>query len=94
MSDKLTINNAGTATLNGVHVAQGYFFAKYGVPRNVERLKTTKEEILSSDSVSQSLAYPNKSEPISCQGLLDCAASAVIASTNASGYIHYHLVVQ
>ena len=85
MTQKFEINNAGTATLNGAHVAQGYFFAKYGVPRNVERLKTTKEEILSSDSVSQSLADPNKSEPISCQGLLDCAASAVIASTNASG---------
>ena len=85
MTQKFEINNAGTATLNGAHVAQGYFFAKYGVPRNMERLKTTKEEILSSDSVSQSLADPNKSEPISCQGLLDCAASAVIASTNASG---------
>ena len=86
MSDKLTISNTGTATLNGVHVAQGYVFAKYGIPRNVERLKTTKEEILSSDSVSQSLADPNKSEPISCQGLLDCAASAVIASTDSNGY--------
>ena len=49
------------------------------------RFKTTKEQILSTDAVSQGLPDPNKNEPISCQALLDSTANAVIASTNASG---------
>ena len=53
--------------------------------KTFNRLKTTKEQILSTDAVSQGLADPNKNEPISCQALLDSTANAVIASTNASG---------
>ena len=54
--------------------------------RTFNRLKTTKEQILSTDAVSQGLPDPNKNEPITCQALLDSTANAVIASTNADGY--------
>lgn len=53
--------------------------------KTFNRLKTTKEQILSTDAVSQGLPDPNKNEPITCQALLDSTANAVIASTNASG---------
>ena len=49
------------------------------------RFKTTYEQILSTDAVSQSQSDPNQNQPISCQALLASGANAVIASSDPDG---------
>jgi hypothetical protein len=49
------------------------------------RFKTTYQQILSTDEVSQSQPDPNQNQPISCQALLASGANAVIASSDADG---------
>ena len=54
--------------------------------RTFRRLKTTADQILSNDTVSQSLPDPNENAPVSCQAILNAGTQAAISSDNANGY--------